>query len=119
MFFSGAARAVICRCARCAESICTAMGNLSNRVWDDILTSMRQQHPDLVRPWFHALRRVEIDNGIIRIPSSDLVQYAYLTQKCQSAIRSAAQIATGRLVTVEVTPPPPAPAHELPLAFES
>ena len=58
-------------------------------------------------------------NGVIRVPTADPTQYAYLTQSCQSAITLAAQSVIGRLVTVKFNPPPPVPIQEMPLSFES
>jgi chromosomal replication initiator protein len=96
-----------------------AMSQLSDRIWSDILALMRQEKPELVRPWFSTLQPIEISNGVIRIPTRDATQYHYLTQSCQSAITTAAQAATGRLVSVNFNHPPPASVLELPLSFES
>src|SRR5580765_2743066 len=95
------------------------MSTLSDRVWSDILIKLRHQNPELVRPWFNALDAIDINNGIIRIPTSDAAQYADLTQSCQSAITSAAQAVTGRLVTIKFMTAPPAPILEMPLSFDS
>jgi chromosomal replication initiator protein len=95
------------------------MGNLSDRNWNDIVACVRRQSPELVRPWFESLGPIEINNGIIRIPTADAAQYAYLTQHCHAPISAAAQAVTGRLVTVRFMHPPVLPVMEMPLTFEA
>lgn len=95
------------------------MGTLSDRTWSDILVALRTQHPALVRPWFHALEPLEFANGVIRVRAQEPSHYQFLTSDCQGPMTQAAQMVTGRLVTVEFVPPPPRPAIELPLSFET
>lgn len=116
--FRGAAKAALTAVVIPSPDL-NRMGNLSDRVWSDILVCVRQQQPELIRPWFEHLGPIDLSNGIIRIPTSDPAQYAYLTQSCQAAVTSAAQAVTGRLVAVRFVPPPPSAVFEMPLAFEA
>lgn len=95
------------------------MGTVSDRTWSDILTRLRAQRPELVRPWFTALEPVEMRNGVIDVRTPTQQQHQYLVQHCQTAMNQAAQHVTGRLVTVEFLLPPPQPVMDLPLSFEA
>ncbi len=94
------------------------MGHLSNSTWSEIIACVRQHAPELIRPWLETLGPIEINGGIVRVPTADAAQHAYLTEQCQSAIRYAAQETLQRLVTIEFLTPPPAPVREIPLTFE-
>ncbi len=94
------------------------MTTISERVWSDILASLKAVHPELVRPWFATLQPLDMQHGIVRVDTSTPEQYHYLMHDCQLAFNAAAQSVTSRLVTVHFLPPAaPLPGTE-PLAFE-
>ncbi len=94
------------------------MGTVSDRTWNDVLASLRQQNPDLLRPWFRNLDPKQFVHGVMKVATKDVIQYEYLIEYCQKAFSEAAQRVTGRLVTVQFEPPPYQKVTENPLTFE-
>ncbi len=93
------------------------MCSISPRLWSDILVEVRQQHPELARPWFASLEPLEMQHGVLRVQTTGTAHHAYLTQQCQQAFNSAAQAVIGRLMTIAFVPPAH-PDSERPLTFE-
>jgi chromosomal replication initiator protein len=94
------------------------MSSVSTRVWNDILVTLRNQSPALSRPWLASLEPLELANGVIRVRAPSSTQHYYLTQHCQAAFNQAAQLVTGRLVTMQFLPPAQPEPADLPLSFE-
>ncbi len=95
------------------------MASLSQRTWSDILTHVRNEQPELVRSWFHTMQPLDMQQGVIQVPTTTTEQYLYLSRHCQPAINQAAQAVTGRLITVHFLAPAAASATEQPLTFEA
>jgi chromosomal replication initiator protein len=89
------------------------MGRVSDRIWSDILGTLRHQQPALYRPWFNTLQPAGIDNGVIELGTATADQHLYLQQHCRTALGEAARSVTGRLVTFTLLPPPAAPEPRL------
>ncbi|GMU21083.1 MAG: hypothetical protein AMXMBFR13_11770 [Phycisphaerae bacterium] len=94
------------------------MGSISDRTWNDVLAHLRTQHPELIRPWFASLEPLDMQNGVIRVPTQTATQHQYLSQQCQAAFSAAAQAVTSRLITVNFLAPALAPDEKTPLSFE-
>jgi len=93
------------------------MGNFSDRSWSDVLVQLRNQRPELYRPWFVNIEPIELQNGTIRARPANRSHYEYLTRECQGAFSEAAQQVTGRLVTVAFQEPAQESEPESPLSF--
>jgi len=73
---------------------------LDPSVWNQILQSVRQQHPSLNRTWFDQMVPRQLTNGVIQVTVSTPAQLNFCQSQCQQPFTSAAQMATGRLVVV-------------------
>jgi len=94
------------------------MGNLSARLWSDILLSLRTESPELARPWFNTLEPRDLQHGVIQIQTSSNSQCQYLRDNCKAAFARAAQKVTGRIVSVDfIAPLVPLP-EDRPLSFD-
>jgi chromosomal replication initiator protein len=69
-------------------------------VWQKILQEVRNHHPDLNRDWFDQLVPRQITNGVIQVTVPTMAQLNFCQGRCQKPFTVAAQLATGRLVTV-------------------
>lgn len=76
------------------------MSTAAATIWNDILSQVRLNHPDLVRGWFADLRLADVDSGVVYIHTCNPAQSQYLRQHCRDVFAEAAQAATGRLVSV-------------------
>lgn len=94
------------------------MGTVSNRIWSDILVALRDQNPELARPWLSELEPIDMQHGVIRVRTSTPAHHHYLSQQCQTAFNRAAQSITGRLVTLDFLPPIHNDETRPPLSFE-
>jgi len=94
------------------------MGTVSNRIWSDILVALREQSPELARPWLTELEPIDMQHGVMRIRTSTPAHHHYLSRQCQTAFNQAAQSITGRLVTLEFLPPLHNDETRLSLSFE-
>ncbi|MDM8008854.1 MAG: chromosomal replication initiator protein DnaA [Phycisphaerae bacterium] len=94
------------------------MTTISERAWSDIPASVKAAHPELARPWFAALRPLDMQRGIIRVNTPTPEQCHYLVHDCQAAFNVAAQSVTGHLVTVHFLLPTAPLQDSEPLAFE-
>lgn len=81
-------------------------------VWQDILDIIRSRHPQVVRGWFHDLRLVGLEQGVVAVQTRNQAQVQYLAQHCLRAFTEAAQAVTGRLVSVAFDPDPAAPEED-------
>ena len=77
-----------------------AMTTSTATLWNDVLGRFRGQNPRLVRGWFGDLRVDRFDGGVLAVRAQNDAQSTYLTEQCAAAFASAAQEATGRLVSV-------------------
>lgn len=79
--------------------------------------TVREQRPELARPWFAMLEPLDMQYGVMRVQTASSAHHDYLSQHCQQPFNNAAQAVTGRLLTVNFLPPAH-PDGERPLAFE-
>ena len=68
--------------------------------WDELLRSVRANHPQLVRSWFQELAPAGIEQGVLTVEVGNDAQYRYLQEHCRRAFAEAAQSITGHLVSV-------------------
>ncbi|NLX15111.1 MAG: chromosomal replication initiator protein DnaA [Phycisphaerales bacterium] len=94
------------------------MATIGDRTWGEMLDYLRSKFPHLSRSWFDSLVPTDFQHGVIRICCADVTQHKYLSEQCQSAFSEAAQVATGRLVTVGFVPVNNNPITETRLSFE-
>jgi chromosomal replication initiator protein len=69
-------------------------------LWQQILQTIRGQHPSLNRVWFDQLVPRQLTNGVIQVTVPTLAQLNFCQGQCQQPFTTAAQQATGRLVAV-------------------
>jgi len=86
-----------------------SMEDAATMLWDDLTGHVRVSRPDLVRGWFSDLQLTDVDAGVLVVRTRNDAQARYLEEHCRSAFVTAAQAATGRLVSVAFEP---APAEE-------
>jgi len=76
------------------------MGESAIEVRDAVVAHVRATHPDLCRHWFDEIGAVGIDAAMLWLLVTEPVRRKYLQRSCGEAFREAAQVATGRLITV-------------------
>ncbi|MGD1275617.1 MAG: chromosomal replication initiator protein DnaA [Tepidisphaeraceae bacterium] len=69
-------------------------------LWQQILQTVRTQHPSLNRLWFDQLVPRQLTNGVIQVTVATPAQLNFCQGQCQQPFTSAAQQVTGRLVAV-------------------
>jgi chromosomal replication initiator protein len=69
-------------------------------VWQQILQSVRNQHPSLHRVWFDTMTPRQLTNGVIQVTVHTPAQLNFCQGTCQQPFTHAAQAVTGRLVAV-------------------
>jgi len=69
-------------------------------LWEDVVATIRLDHPDLVRGWFQDIELVDLDAGVMTIRTRNGAQQRYLEKHGREAFREAAQATTGRLISV-------------------
>src|SRR5580700_10878200 len=70
------------------------------KLWQQILQSVRAQHPSLHRVWFDQMVPRLLTNGVIQVTVPTQAQLNFCHNQCQSPFSAAAQSITGRLVAV-------------------
>ncbi len=73
---------------------------LDPTLWQQILQTVRAQHPSLNRVWFDQMTPRQLNNGIIQVTVPTPAQLNFCQNQCQDAFTAAAQSATGRLLVV-------------------
>jgi chromosomal replication initiator protein len=73
---------------------------LDPALWQQMLHTLRSQHPSLHRVWFDQLVPRQLTNGVIQITVATAAQLNFCQSQCQQPFTSAAQQVTGRLVAV-------------------
>jgi chromosomal replication initiator protein len=73
---------------------------LDPAVWQQILQTVRAQHPSLNRVWFDQLAPRQLSNGVIQVTVATPAQLNFCQGQCQQPFTSAAQQITNRLVAV-------------------
>jgi chromosomal replication initiator protein len=68
--------------------------------WQQILQTVRAQHPSLHRLWFDQLVPRQLTNGVIQVTVATPAQLNFCQNQCQQPFTAAAQQVTGRLVAV-------------------
>src|SRR5438132_1793484 len=69
-------------------------------LWQQILQTVRNQHPSLNRTWFDQLTPRQLTNGVIQVTVATPAQLNFCQGQCQQPFTAAAQAVTGRLVAV-------------------
>ncbi len=69
-------------------------------VWQQILQTLRAQHPSLHRVWFDQLSARQLTNGVIQVTVRSSAELNFCQSQCQQPFTSAAQQVTGRLLAV-------------------
>ena len=72
---------------------------------EDVLDCLRANKPELVRSWFQHLRLTSVAGGLVEVSAPTAAQVRYLQAHCQPAFIEAAQVVTGRLVSVTFKAP--------------
>src|ERR1700722_7771817 len=73
---------------------------LDPTVWQQILQTVRANHPSLHRVWFDQMTPRQLTNGVIQVTVGTPAQLNFCQSQCQQPFTAAAQAATGRLVAV-------------------
>jgi chromosomal replication initiator protein len=73
---------------------------LDSAVWQQVLQTVRTQHPSLNRVWFDQLIARQLTNGVIQVTVRNPAELNFCQGQCQQPFTSAAQQVTGRLVAV-------------------
>jgi chromosomal replication initiator protein len=73
---------------------------LDPTIWQQILHTVRLQHPSLNRVWFDQLVARQLTNGVIQVTVARSAELNFCQSQCQQPFTAAAQQVTGRLVAV-------------------
>jgi len=73
---------------------------LDPAVWQQIMQTVRVNHPSLHRVWFDQMTPRQLTNGVIQVTVSTMAQLNFCQGQCQQPFTAAAQAATGRLLAV-------------------
>ena len=73
---------------------------LDPAIWQQILHTVRLQHPSLNRVWFDQLVARQLTNGVIQVTVAKPAELNFCQSQCQQPFTAAAQQVTGRLVAV-------------------
>src|ERR1700743_3676596 len=73
---------------------------LDPSVWQQILQTVRANHPSLHRVWFDQMTPRQLTNGVIQVTVSTPAQLNFCQGQCQQPFTASAQAVTGRLVAV-------------------
>ena len=76
------------------------MASVTLRLWQQILTHLRQNESDIVKPWFNSLEAVQLENGVLEIRAHSASHARYLREHGTEPFTRSAQAVTGRLVGV-------------------
>jgi chromosomal replication initiator protein len=74
--------------------------NPDAEVWAALLKYMRAHQPAICRQWFDHLEPLGVGGGVLRVRAHSDVHRDYLQRACVGPFNDAAQIATGRLISV-------------------
>lgn len=74
-------------------------------VWHDVLSYLRNHHPDTCRQWFEEIDPVGIEGGVFLARVDQSVRQRYLQRQCAAQFTDALQAITGRLVSVRFLGP--------------
>lgn len=69
-------------------------------LWQQILQTVRSQHPSLHRVWFDQMEPRQLGNGVIQVTVLTPAQLNFCQSQCQQPFTAAAQAITSRLVAV-------------------
>lgn len=74
--------------------------SLDPATWQQVLQTVRAEHPSLNRVWFDQLTPRQITNGMIQVLVATPAQLNFCQTQCQQPFTHAAQQVTGRLIAV-------------------
>ena len=76
------------------------MAAVESRLWQQIIQYVVSNGGELIRPWFAQLEPVSLEHGLLEIQAPGAAEQSYCQGKATGLFTEAAQMATGRLVTV-------------------
>ncbi len=76
------------------------MGEVNSGIWQRIIEHVINHAGNLIRPWFTQLEPVAMEHGLLEIQAPGHREQQYLQQHATRLFTEAAQIATGRLISV-------------------
>ena len=76
------------------------MASVTFRLWQQILTQVKQRDGDIVKPWFSSLEAAQLENGVLEIRARSTSHVRYLRQHTTETFTQAAQAVTGHLIGV-------------------
>ena len=71
------------------------------RIWEGCIAHVRENHPDISRGWFEELEVIKLTCGVLFIHSANPVHLRYLQRECTDVFNEAAQVVSGRLISVQ------------------
>jgi len=74
-------------------------------IWRDVLSHVREHHPDLCRQWFEEIEPLGVRGGVFELLVNHDVRRKYLQRSCADAFNEALQSVTERLLTVRFQGP--------------
>jgi len=66
-----------------------------------MIDHLRQQHNSICRHWFEEIKALDIVDGVLRLVVDEQVRLKYLQRCCANYFTEAAQVVTGRLLTIQ------------------
>jgi len=76
------------------------VGNIRPRLWQEIVQYVVSHGGEVIRPWFTRLEPVGLEHGLLEIGAPGPREQAYCREHAGKLFTEAAQVTTGRLVTV-------------------
>ena len=76
------------------------MASVTLRLWQQILTHIRNNNSDIVKPWFNTLQAAQLENGVLEIRARLPLHARYLRKHATGPFTQSAQAVTGHLVGV-------------------
>ena len=76
------------------------MGKVEPQLWQQIVQYVVAHGGQVIQPWFEKLEPVALEHGMLEIQAPGAAEQQYCQQRAVSLFTEAAQLATGRLVSV-------------------
>ncbi len=90
------------------------MASVTLRLWQQILTHIRNNNSDIVKPWFNTLQAAQLENGVLEIRTRSSSHARYLREHATGPFTQSAQEVTGHLVGVRFVSDPKQSGPEAP-----
>ena len=85
------------------------MGEEDTKIWDGMLSHLRDHHPMICRAWFHELEPLGVYGGALNLRAQTPFHRDYLRKSCSESFNDAARSVTGQFLTVRFLGPDEAP----------